>query len=190
MLKDAAILVRAEHDDQRAGVRRDADGGLWISYWIADKPERVAGTLLEEMRPAAIRGPERAAFGGRLPESASMAEALGEDDAWHLAEAANGAWVLFVPYGQHTLGLPAVRFSDSTGALVPRMDVAAGESRRLEAHEARLLAMSTSGLGGTCPVCGAEDWRARRAEGGSGEVVFCSECGHTDGGSGTFYAPG
>lgn len=190
MLKDAAILVGAEHGDQCAGVRRDADGGLWISHWTADRPERVAGTLLEAMRPAAIRGPEWAALGGRLPESASMAEALGGDDAWHLAEAANGAWVLFVPYDQDAPGLPAVRFSDTTGAMVPRMNVGAGESRRLGPHEARLLAMSPSGLGGTCPVCGAEDWRAKPAERGSGEIVFCARCGHTDGASVGFWGRG
>jgi hypothetical protein len=119
-----------------------------------------------------------------------MAEALGGDDAWHLAEAANGAWVLFVPYDQDAPGLPAVRFSDTTGAMVPRMNVGAGESRRLGPHEARLLAMSPSGLGGTCPVCGAEDWRAKPAERGSGEIVFCARCGHTDGASVGFWGRG
>lgn len=190
MLKDAAILVGAEHGDHCAGVRRDGEGGLWISHWTADKPERVAGTLLEGMRPAAIRGPDWAALGGRLPQSASMAEALGEDDAWHLAKAANDAWVLFVPYDQDAPGLPPVRFSDTTGAMVPRMNVGAWESRQLEPHEARLLAMSASGLGGTCPVCGTEEWRAKRAESGSGENVFCARCGHTDGGSLGFYGAG
>jgi hypothetical protein len=190
MLQDAAIIVGAEHGDQCAGVRRDADGGLWISHWTADKPRRVAGTLLEGMRPAAIRGPEWAALGGRLPESASMAEALGEDDAWHLAEAADGCWVLFVPYHQEVPGVPAVRFSDTAGAMVPLMNVGAAESRQLEAHEARLLAMSPSGLGGACPVCGSEAWLAKRAESGSGEIVSCARCGHSDGCSVRFWGAG
>jgi hypothetical protein len=35
------------HDDARAGVRRDADGFLWISLWPEAAPNRIAGTRLE-----------------------------------------------------------------------------------------------------------------------------------------------
>ena len=55
------------HDGEHAGIRRDADGFLWISHWRDASPNRVAGTRLEGSEPAQIRGPDRSAVGGVLP---------------------------------------------------------------------------------------------------------------------------
>ena len=74
------------HDGERAGIRRDADGFLWISHWRDASPNRVAGTRLEGSEPAQIRGPDRSAVGGVLPPGARSAVVRGADWAWHTAE--------------------------------------------------------------------------------------------------------
>jgi hypothetical protein len=55
VLAGTLILVEASQGEDRAGVRRDAEGFLWISLWRDAEPERVAGTRLEGVEPAQIR---------------------------------------------------------------------------------------------------------------------------------------
>jgi hypothetical protein len=192
VLAGTPILVMTSHDDKRAGVRRDADGFLWISLWWEAAPDRVAGTRLDGVEPAQIRGPDRSAIGGVLPHGARSAEVRGADEAWHRAAVGEGAWVAFVPHDAHASGLPAVRFGDERGALVSRATSRAlSSARRVDAGQAQLLARSRSGLGGACPACGATDWRAVRSGSvSSAEQIFCGVCGHSDGAVHGFWSPG
>lgn len=192
MLAGTEILVMASHDDKRAGVRRDAEGFLWISLWWEAAPGRVAGTRLEGLEPAQIRGPDWSAVGGVLPEGARSAEVRGADEAWQRAKVGDGSWVVFVAWDANACALPAVRFADERGALVSRATSSAlSSARRLDAGQAQLLARSPSGLGGACPACGATDWRAvRSGPVPSAERIFCGVCGHSDGAVHGFWSPG
>jgi hypothetical protein len=188
VLAGTAILVMTSHDDKRAGVRRDAEGCLWISLWWEAAPDRVAGTRLEGVEPAQIRGPDWSAVGGVLPEGARSAEVRGADEAWQRAEVGEGSWVAFIPWEAGAFALPAIRFADERGALVSS---ALASARRVDAGQAQLLARSPSGLGGVCPACGATDWRAARSGcGSSTERIFCGVCGHSDGAVHGFWSPG
>ena len=193
MVADTPILVMTRHDDARAGVRRDADGFLWISLWPEAAPNRIAGTRLEGVEPAQILGPDWVAVAGMLPQGARSAEVRGADEAWHSAEVGEGAWVAFAPHDAGApAGLPVVRFCDERGVLVSRATSSAlSSARRVDAGQAQLLARTPSGLGGACPACGATDWRAV----GSGSVrgaerIFCGVCGHSDGAVHGFWSPG
>jgi hypothetical protein len=192
VLAGTSILVMMSHGDRRAGVRRDAEGFLWISLWRDAAPDRVAGTRLEGVEPAQIRGPDWSAVGGVLPHGARSAEVRGGDEGWHRAEVGERAWVAFVPCDGDAPGLPAVRFGDERGALVSRATSGAlSSARRVAAAQAQLLARSPSGLGGGCPACGATDWRAVRSGSvASAERIFCGVCGHTDGAVYGFWSPG
>jgi hypothetical protein len=189
VLAGTPILVSAARGDHRAGVRRDGEGRLWIAHWTAERPDRVAGTRLEGLDPACIGGPEWWVVGARAPAGVRAVEARDEAGAWHPGAVAQGAWVAFVDGGPQDHGIPPVRLRDATGGLVSR---AAPErlqtARRLEEHELRLLAMGPTAIGGPCPVCRADDWRAAPAAGGSGERVFCAVCGHDDGANRAFWA--
>jgi hypothetical protein len=190
MLAGTPILVMTAQDDLRAGVRRDGEGFLWISTWREARPDSVAGTRLEGLRPAQIGELGCAAIGGALPEGARSGEVLGRDGAWHRAELAGGAWVAIVPWDHDDpRGLAPVRFHDGAGERISRADPAElSRARTLAEHEARLLARGGR-LGGRCPVCGAEDWRAASAARGTGEHIFCGACGHSDGGVHGFWRP-
>jgi len=193
VLADTRILVTTRRDDATAAVRRDADGHSWISLWPEARPDRVAGSRLEGVEPARILGPDWLAVGGMLPPSATSAEVRGEDDAWHPAEVSEGAWVAFAPHDAGAPGgLPAVRFCDDRGAPVSRaISTDLSSARRLDAGQAELLASGASGLGGTCPACGATDWRAVAAGPAPGaERIFCGVCGHGDGAVHGVWSPG
>ena len=188
MLADTPILVEAERGDQRAGVRRDREGRLWIAHWTAGDPQRAAGTQLEGLEPRQIRGEEWSIVGGRLPAGAQAADVRGDGGRWYRAALGHGAWVRFIPGDLGAPGVPPVRFLDRMGALVSRVPPArVAAAGNLDAAHARLLAMGRSGLGATCPACGHADWRTAPAERGGGEVVFCAVCGHTDGAVYAFY---
>jgi hypothetical protein len=189
VLAGTPIVVSAARGDERAGVRRDGDGHLWIAHWTADRPDRVAGTRLEGLRPAQISGPCRSAVGARLPAMTRAVRVRDDDGTWHAAEVAPGAWVAFVERDGNAGGLPPVRLLDADGALVSRAEPGwIASSRPLERHERAALAAGSSGVGGACPACGADDWRASPSDGGTGEHVFCAVCGHADGGVTAFFA--
>jgi hypothetical protein len=187
VLAGTPILVSAVLGEHLAGVRRDArEGHLWIAHWMADRPDRVAGTRLEGADPARIGVPGWWAVGGRLPTGAASVDARGESGTWHRAAVGDGAWVVFVDGAEESAGLPPIRMLDAGGELVSRAPE--GTSRALTAQEAQLLALTPSGVGGTCPVCAADEWRAAPLV--SGERIFCARCGHTDGAARGFWAPG
>lgn len=188
MLAGTPILVSAARGDHRAGVRRDEEGQLWIAHWTVERPDRVAGTRLEGLDPARIGGPGWWAVGGRLPDSARSVQACDEAGAWLSAELAGGAWVVFVDGGPQT-DMPPLRLRDAIGRVVSRTPAGRLETaRRLEPRELRLLAMGPTAIGGPCPVCETDDWRAAPAAGGSGQRVFCAVCGHDDGANHAFWA--
>ena len=200
MLAGTPIIVSAARGDERAGVRRDGDGHLWIAHWTADRPNRVAGTRLEGLQPAQIAGPDASAVGARQPAAVRAVQVRADDGTWHPAEVAPGAWVAFVERDGNAAGLPPVRLLGEDGALVSRAEPRwIASSRPLERHERAAVAPSFSGVG-TCPVCGANDWNAAPADNsrwhvsppgsgsGSGEHVFCAVCGHNDGGVTAFFA--
>jgi hypothetical protein len=188
VLAGTPILVEASQGKDRAGVRRDAEGFLWISLWRDAEPERVAGTRLEGVEPAQIREHGWSAVGGVLPDDARSVEVRGDDGAWRRAEVGQGAWVVFVAYDLEALGLPPMLFAGKDGALISRVSPGTvTAARRLDQSEAELLARGLSGLGGECPACGAVDWRAIAPESGPGERIFCGVCGHSDGAAHMFY---
>jgi hypothetical protein len=187
VLASTPILVSAARGDDRAGVRRDDEGHLWIATWTLDRQDRVAGTRLEGLDPARIGGPGWWAIGGRLPDAARSVEARDEAGAWRAAEVARGAWVVFVDGGPES-DMPPLRLRDAGGHVVSRTPAGRlATARRLEPHELRLLAMGPSQLGGDCPSCGADDWRAAPAGSGDGERIFCAVCGHDDGATRAFW---
>jgi hypothetical protein len=187
VLAGTPILVSVALGEHFAGVRRDAqEGHLWIAHWMADRPERVAGTRLEGADPASIGIPGWWAVGGRLPARVASVDARGDSGTWHPAAVGESAWVVFVDGPENSAGLPPIRMLDARGELVSRAPE--GPSRELTAQQAQLLAMSPGGLGGVCPVCATEDWRA--APFGIAERIFCARCGHTNGAAHGFWAPG
>lgn len=192
MLAGTPILVSAAHGEHHGAVRRDAQGDLWISHWIADRPERVAGTRLEGREPARIGVRGSWIVGGRLPNGVAKVQARGESGTWHAAALGNGAWVGFVDGREHGSGLPPIRMLDGDGEIVSRAAPGAIDTaRRLTAQEADLIAMGPGELGGACPVCETDDWRAAPAPAGSlGERIFCARCGHSDGAARGFWSPG
>ncbi|HEY7621022.1 MAG TPA: hypothetical protein VH834_14700 [Solirubrobacteraceae bacterium] len=190
MLAGTPILVSAAHGDHLAGVRRDAEGGhLWIAHWMADRPDRVAGTRLEGLEPARIGVPGWWIVGARLPDSVATVDVRGESGTWHGAAIANGAWVAFADGGDDVMGIPPIRLLDAHGELVSRVPASwIDAARALTEQETELLAKGQSDIGGPCPVCWTYDWRAAPAEGdASGERIFCARCGHNDGAVSGFY---
>jgi Zn ribbon nucleic-acid-binding protein len=190
VLHGTPILVSAARGDDRAGVRRDEEGHLWIATWTVERPGRVVGTRLEGLDPAQIGGPGWWVVGARLPEGVRSVEARDEDGAWHAATVANGAWVAFVAGAAETVGMPPLRMRDAAGELVSRVPAERRQAaRRLQPGEAQALTISRAGAGPACPACGANDWRAAPAGSGAvGERVFCAVCGHDDGGVRSFFA--
>jgi hypothetical protein len=199
VLAGTPIIVSAALGDERAGVRRDGDGRLWIAHWTADRADRVAGTRLEGLQPAQITGPRTSAVGARLPATGRAVQVRDDDGTWHPAQVAPGAWVAFVERDGDAAGLPPVRLLDADGALVSRAEPGwIASSRALDRHERAALAAGPSGVGDACPACGADDWHAAPAHtdrshaspsgGGTGEHVFCAVCGHNDGAVTAFFA--
>jgi len=199
VLAGTPIIVSVARGDERGGVRRDGEGHLWIAHWTADRPDRVAGTRFEGLRPAQIIGPRRSVVGARLPATARAVQVRDDNGTWHPAQVAPGAWVAFVERDDDAAGLPPVRLRGADGAIVSRTDPeSVAASRPLERHERAALAADPSRGGNACPACGADDWRAAPARTGrlgaspaggvTGEHVFCAVCGHDDGGVRAFLA--
>ena len=190
MLAGTPILVSAAHGDHFAGVRRDAEEGhLWLAHWTADRPDNVAGTRLEGREPARIGMPGAWIIGARLPEGVAKVDVRGASGTWYAAALREGAWVVVVDGGEQAIGIPPIRMLDAAGALVSRAEPGWLEAaRKLSAQETELLAQGPHELGGPCPVCWSYDWRAAPA--GSGERTFCARCGHNDGATTAFFAPG
>jgi hypothetical protein len=186
VLAGTPIVVSAAFGNERAGVRRDGDGHLWIAHWTAERPDRVAGTRLESLRVAHISGPGWVAVGGRLATAARSVDVRDDDATWRPATVGGGAWVAFARSEREDGRPPPLRMSDAEGALVFRGEPEwAAAARRLQADE-RLAV--TAGRDPTCPACGADDWRAAPADGGHGEYVFCAVCGHNDGSISAFFS--
>jgi hypothetical protein len=190
VLAGTPILVSAAHGDHLAGVRRDAEEGhLWLAHWTADRPDRVAGTRLEGPEPARIGLPGAWIVGARLPDGVANVDVRSASGTWQTATLGDGAWVAVVDGGEDAVGIPPSRMLDARSALVLRAAPAWLETaRKLTAQEAELLASGPHALGGPCPVCWSYDWRA--APDGSGERIFCARCGHNDGATTAFFAPG
>jgi hypothetical protein len=152
VLAGTPILVMAEHGQTRAAVR-SADGHLWITHWATSRPDRVAGTRLEGLRPGRIGEEAHAALGGALPGGARSVGVRGDDGAWHPAHVGRGAWVAFVPWPASRTGMPPVRFLDAHAEVVSRAEPAdLAAARALDGRQLELRGR------GACPVCGAEDW--------------------------------
>jgi hypothetical protein len=186
VLAGTPIVVSAAFGDERAGVRRDGEGHLWIAHWTAERSDRVAGTRLEGLQPAQIAGPGWSAIGARAPAGAHAVEVRDDDGTWRAAALAGGAWVGFARREGQPAGLPPARARDAEGALVFRGEPTwTAAARRLDANER--LAIATT-LGPACPACDADDWRAAPAAGGDGEHVFCGVCGQHDGSVTAFFS--
>lgn len=187
MLAGTPILVSTKRGEHNAGVRRAQDGSLWVAHWTDDRPERVAGTQLEDLRAAHIGVPGYSAVGARLAPGAVLVDVLGDDEDWHRAAVAQEAWIVFVPrelnaWGHPPAGVPPVRLLNDKGVIVSQVSPALAQtSRPLGPERAQLLRL------GYCPVCGAQDWRVARVATGGGELVFCGACGHGGDGATQFW---
>lgn len=183
MLAGTPIVVSAALADQRAGVRRDDEGCLWLAHWTVDRAQHVAGTRLEGLRPAQIAGPGWAAVGARVPAGAHAVEVRDDDGTWRSAAVGGGAWVAFARRDGEAPSLPHVRVRDSEGALLFRGEPGwSGSARQLREDE-----IAACGFGAGCPSCGADAWRAAPADTG-GEHVFCAVCGENDGSVRAFFS--
>lgn len=182
MLDASVILVSTRRGADRAEVRRDRQGEFWLCTWPAERPERVAAMQLPRLHPGRIGGDGWWAFGGQLPDGAVSAEVRDISGGWHQATAANNAWVAFRPAKQPDgAATPPLRCLDATGALVSRAaSYASVPTQALDPALARLLAQGSAELGGTCPVCGQDDWRTTLPRREYGQVIFCGACGHSD----------
>jgi hypothetical protein len=187
VLAGTPIVVSAALADDHAGVRRDDEGHLWLAHWVADRPDRVAGTRLEGLGPAQIAGPGWAAVGARLPAGARAVEVRDDDGTWRPAAVAGGAWVAFAQRDDGAPGLPPVRVRDSEGGLVFRSDPQWLESAR-PLGDGERAALAVGGFGPSCPSCGADAWHAAPTDRGQGEHVFCAVCGENDGSVRAFFS--
>lgn len=171
VLSRARILAEARRAQQRAAVRRDKDGAVWVTHWTSSRPGRVAGTQLRGSQAAKIRGPDWTVVGGVLPVDATAARVRDERDCWVQATAAQGAWIAFISVAPR-LGLPPIRFHDQAGEAIftpPQL-----KYRDTERPEAR-------GPAPFCEACGADNWRSASAAEGHGKIIFCGSCGFYDG---------
>jgi hypothetical protein len=182
MLSNASIVVAAAWGEDRAVVRRDSKGELWVSHWKAHEPHRVAGTQLQGPWPAQIHGTGWSAIGGTVPKSAKFVTILAQDGTDVAAEVTDGAWIAFVPEERLAERLPPIGFQDEVGALVAQT-VTLTPTRTLSNDEAQLLPSTGGGVAptGVCPVCGAENWQAGTEQPGSAERIWCGTCGYSDG---------
>jgi hypothetical protein len=190
VLAGTPILVSAARGDHLAGVRRDTqEGRLWIAHWMADRPDRVAGTRLEGLEAARIGVPGWWIVGARLPESVATVDVRGHSGTWYPATVDNDAWVAFADGGEDDMGIPPIRMLDVHGELVSRAPADwVHAARSLSAQEAELLARSSHEVGGPCPVCWTYDWRLAPAQDGAVEGrIFCARCGHSDGAASGFW---
>jgi len=91
MAKRRDTLVSVTYARGTAGVWRDADG----SHWMSGLLERSGGSGVDGGRPTieGIDG-DTTVQGGLLPAGATRAEVVDDIGRRHLANAANGAWVI------------------------------------------------------------------------------------------------
>ena len=191
VLAGTPILVMTSHDGERAGIRRDADGFLWISHRRDASPNRVPGTRLEGSEPAQIRGPDRSAVGGVLPPGARSTVVRGADWAWHTAEVGHEPGLR----SHRTTLMPPARLRSGSAMSAESWCRARRRPRFpppgvLTRIKHQLLARGPSKLGGACPASGASDWRVVvSGSAPSAERIFCGVCGHNHGAVYGFWSP-
>jgi hypothetical protein len=84
------VLVSVRTKDGLAGVLRDEDGAMWLSWRI----DSLGGPRLDDYRPDHLGLPDdRTLIGGRLPPGAVGAEAVDDAGRRITAAAGQGAWV-------------------------------------------------------------------------------------------------
>jgi hypothetical protein len=136
------VLVSVQTSDGSAGVLRDEDGAMWLSWRI----DGLGGPRLDSYRPDHLGLPDdRTLIGGRLPPGAVGAEAV--DDAGRRITAVVGgsAWIAVLDQPIQGPRAP-VWCWDATGAPVaPDLPQDWPRTRVADANE-------------PCPACGRTVW--------------------------------
>ncbi len=143
----ADVLVSLELDDGAAGVVRDREGHLWLSYSL----ERVSGTGLDDYQPRhqGLEG-DRTLIGGRLPPGAVIAEVVDDAGERHLAAAANEAWIAVLDQPIEGPSAPVCCRDRNGVPVAPPLPADWARSPVLDADE-------------PCPACGGTLWDEVRA---------------------------
>ncbi len=136
------VLVSVQTNDGHAGVLRDQDGAIWLSWRI----DSLGGPRLDDHRPDHLGLPDdRTLIGGRLPRGAVGAEAVDDVGRRITAAAGEGAWIAVLD--QPILGpiAPAWCWDASGAPVAPELPADWPRTRVADAHE-------------PCPACGRTVW--------------------------------
>jgi hypothetical protein len=136
------VLVSVQTDDGLAGVLRDEDGAMWLSW----RTDSLGGPRLDDFRPDHLGLPDdRTLIGGRLPLGAVGAEAVDDAGRRITAVAGGGAWIAVLD--QPILGprAPAWCWDPSGAPVAPELPADWPRTRIADANE-------------PCPACGRTVW--------------------------------
>jgi hypothetical protein len=136
------VLVSVQTNDGLAGVLRDEDGAMWLSW----RTDSLGGPRIDSYRPDHLSLPDdRTLIGGRLPPGAVGAEAV--DDAGRRITAAlgGGAWVTMLDQPIQGPTAPAWCWDASGAPVAPELPADWPRTRVTDANE-------------PCPACGRTVW--------------------------------
>jgi hypothetical protein len=136
------VLVSVQTNDGSAGVLRDEDGAMWLSWRI----DGLGGPRLDDYRPDHLGLPDdQTLIGGRLPPGAVGAEVVDDAGRRITAVAGGGAWIAVLD--QPILGPRAPAWCcDASGApIAPELPADWPRTRIADANE-------------PCPACGRTVW--------------------------------
>lgn len=136
------VLVSVRTNDGVAGVFRDEDGAMWLSWRI----DRLGGPRLDGYRPDHVGLPDnRTLMGGRLPQGAVGAEAVDDAGQRITAVAAEGAWIAVLDQPIQGPRAPAWCWDASGTPIAPELPAHWPRTRVPDANE-------------PCPACGRTVW--------------------------------
>lgn len=136
------VLVSVQTNDGHAGVLRDQDGAIWLSWRI----DSLGGPRLDDYRPDHLGLPDdRTLIGGRLPPGAVGAEAVDDAGRRITAVAGEGAWIAVLDQPIHGPRAPAWCWDASGAPVAPELPADWPRTRIADANE-------------PCPACGRTVW--------------------------------
>ena len=136
------VLVSVQTNGGHAGVLRDQDAAIWLSWRI----DRLGGPRLDDYRPDHLGLPDdRTLIGGRLPPSAVGAEAVDDAGRRTTAVTGEGAWIAVLDQPIHGPRAPACCWDASGATVAPELPADWPRTRIADANE-------------PCPACGRTVW--------------------------------
>jgi hypothetical protein len=136
------VLVSVQTKDGLAGVLRDEDGAMWLSW----RTDSLGGPRLDGYRPHHLSLPDdRTLIGGRLPPGAVGAEAVDDAGRRITAVAGEGAWIAVLDQPIQGPIAPAWCWDASRTPIAPELPADWPRTRVADANE-------------PCPACGRTVW--------------------------------